>query len=823
MGNLLRTEAAERAQLICVHTVNVDLDLRSLDDFISVTTIDFSAQPGAATFVDFAGRELTGALLNGRDLSPRDWADGRIQLTGLAATNQLVVSGVMEYGTSGEGLHLHVDPADGHPYLYAMSFLDAAPRWFACFDQPDLKATYQFAVVAPPDWTVLGNAVATKDDRGKWHIGPTKPLSTYFVTLAAGPWVSIVDSHDGIDLALYARRSLADALATESADILEVTRAAMDHYHRLFRQRYPFGAYQQVFVPDFNAGAMENPGCVVFRDQYLYRGASTRTERAKRASTIAHEMAHQWFGDLVTMRWWDDLWLNESFAEYLGHRVCTQATDYRLWVEFGINRKDWGSVADQGPSTHPVALNGAEDAESALANFDGISYAKGASALRQFAARVGDDVFLGGLNDYFDAHRFGNATLADLTSAWRRAGAEGLPDWTAQWLGTSGQDLLLGDRDDRGWLVRRLPPEHSTATRTHAIEAALIAPDGTELAREPLLVTEAETRVNFADGAEVEGALLLPDAGDASWARVRASSGFLLPRIDRIADPASRVVCYNAIRDGVRNGDLAPRSAFDQLAAALPGEPHDELLRAMLAFAGQLTGLWSARGHRPGLRAELANVAHQILDAAPAGSDRQLIAMRSLATCSDDPVRLSGWLDDDRLPAGRQPDQDLRWSLVNRLMILGADPRLIDAELRRDPSAAGQDAAAGARAAIGTMAAKQATLAAIVQPSARRAYEVYAIAGQLFLPEQDELCEQLVEPFFEGIPATASFRSGWALATVTSAAFPLTIATQRTAQLAADALGRQDLHPQVRRALTDANHLLNQAIRAATVQPMGRS
>ena len=404
--SLTRREAEQRAATIRVEHTEITLDLtRPGPTFDSVSVIRFALRdgvtPGVETFVDFKGEQLSSVELNGREIDPTTWRQGRIPLTELQESNTVRVAGTMAYSSDGEGLHRHTDPADQKIYLYAMSFLAAAPRWFGCFDQPDLKSTYVLDVTGPVDWTVLGNGPSTPLEPGRWQIRPTAPLSTYYVTLVAGPYASCYREHDGIGLGFHARASLSASLEAEVSDLFEVTAASFDFYHQVFGVRYPFGEYHQAFVPDFNAGAMENPGCVTLRDQYIYRGRATRAERASRAGTVAHEMAHMWFGDLVTMRWWDDLWLNESFAEYAAHRCCSEGTQYPLWTEFGILRKDWGSVADQSPSTHPVAGNGAVDAEAALQDFDGISYAKGAAVLKQLVAHLGDEVFLTGLRDYF--------------------------------------------------------------------------------------------------------------------------------------------------------------------------------------------------------------------------------------------------------------------------------------------------------------------------------------------------------------------------------------------------------------------------------------
>ena len=334
----------------------------------------------------------------------------------------------MPFRRDGEGLHRSVDPADGRPYVYGMNFMDAAPSVFACFDQPDLKAPYTMHVTAPSDWVVIGNAPAVEPSSAgggtsRWDFAPTPPLSTYFVTLVAGPYHVVRDEHDGIPLGLSARLSLATALDKDADEILTVTKQSFDELHRLFGIRYPFGDYHQAFVPEFNAGAMENPGCVTFRDPLVFSSRVTRARHIARATTIAHEMAHQWFGDIVTPAWWDDLWLNESFAEYLGNRVVADATEFEeTWTDMVYSRRQWGLVADQGPSTHPVAGNGAVDASAALQDFDGISYAKGSGILKQLNAKMGDQVFFDGVIDHLTRHRFANATMLDLFESWSAPG-----------------------------------------------------------------------------------------------------------------------------------------------------------------------------------------------------------------------------------------------------------------------------------------------------------------------------------------------------------------------------------------------------------------
>ncbi|HEU5271834.1 MAG TPA: aminopeptidase N, partial [Jatrophihabitans sp.] len=691
MPSLARSEAAERAELLTVRHYRLALEL-PLDDaeFRSDCTIRFAAaRPGAGTFVDIRPAAIELAELNGRPLDPATLADGRLPLPELAAENELRIVARLRYSDDGEGLHRHVDPADGRTYLYAMSFLDAAPRWFACFDQPDLKAEYDIEVRCPQDWIVLGNSPAERVGDGHWRLATSKPMASYFVTLVAGPYASILAEHDGIPLGLHTRASLARHLADEAEDLLMVTRASFDAFHELFGIRYPWGEYHQVFVPDFNAGAMENPGCVTLRDQYVFRAAATAGERTNRATTIAHEMAHQWFGDLVTMRWWDDLWLNESFAEYLGYRVCAGMPGYPgelAWTQFGITRKDWGSVADQGPSSHPVAGNGSQDAAEALADFDGISYAKGAASLRQLAAHLGDEIFLAGLREHFARHSYRNATLADLIAAWTAAGATELDDWATQWLLTSGLDTLSAEPAEGGLTVRRSAPD--AAQRPHKLRVAGYDAEGSRVLDEPVRLLADELALPTSERLS----LIVADGQDETWAKVRFGGQWtavaeLLPRLP---ESATRVVVYNAIRDAVRDGDLAAEAALGILLPALAAEPVDLVLAELFGFATrQLAGVFARPDRRPDRRARIQALAGRLLQAAEPGSDRQLTCARALLQACDDQQLLQSWRAGREVRAARAVPRQ-----VLRHLGVGLDHSAGRAAGRPDPTrAAGSGAA----------------------------------------------------------------------------------------------------------------------------------
>ncbi|NGN70143.1 aminopeptidase N, partial [Streptomyces sp. A7024] len=463
MPALTRAEAQLRARILEVGRYDVELDLtRGEEVFGSTVVIRFAAREAAETFLELKPAALRRVVLDGAELDPASLDGNRLPLTLAAGAHELRVEADMAYSRTGEGMHRFTDPADGETYLYTQLFLDDVQRVFAAFDQPDLKAEFAVSVIAPAGWTVLGNGVATDhgtlDNRRRWTIATTPPISTYLVAVAAGPWHSIADEHAGIPFGLHCRRSLAQHLDADADELLDITKRCFDRYHEKFTEPYPFDSYDQAFVPEFNAGAMENPGLVTFRDEYIFRSAVTDTERQTRAVTLAHEMAHMWFGDLVTLRWWDDIWLNESFAEYLGCQIVTECTRFDgVWTDFAIARKGWGYDADQRPSTHPVAPDAVPDTASALLNFDGISYAKGASALRQLVAWLGEDAFFAGINDHFTKHKFGNATLADFIDSLAAASGRDVPGWADAWLRTTGVDTLSPvvrtHQDDGSWTL----------------------------------------------------------------------------------------------------------------------------------------------------------------------------------------------------------------------------------------------------------------------------------------------------------------------------------------------------------------------------------
>jgi len=823
MPALTRADAVARRRLIDVHSTTVELDLtRGAVVFGTTTVIRFACtEPGAATFVDVKPSVLRLARLNGRELDPEALADGRLPLDGLEGENELLIEADMAYSHTGEGMHRFTDPADGEVYVYTQAFLDDGPRIFAAFDQPDLKSVHRVGVTAPEEWTVVGNSLLTQRQGGHWEFAPTPPISSYLLCVVAGPLHSVVSEHDGIPLGLHCRRSLAPYLDADAAEILETTRQSFDHYHRIFEHRYPFDSYDQCFVPEFNAGAMENPGCVTFRDEFVFRSAVTDNQREVRAMVVAHEMAHMWFGDLVTMRWWDDLWLNESFAEYLGHQTIAEATRFTgVWTGFSCSRKAWGYDADQRPSTHPVAPLDVADSAAALQNFDGISYSKGASLLRQLAAFLGEEAFLKGLNDHFRRHAFGNATLDDLLESLSGATDRDVRAWADSWLRTTGVDTLRVDGDG----IRHtsadgvLRPHRITAgSYERSVDGRLIAGP-----RIPLELPGRPFTPWHEPGAAERDLLLLNDTDlgfvkirfdERSWQTVSAS-------LAELPDPLARAVVWNAARDLVRDAELDPAEYLELVARHLPGEESAHIVESVLGYTRTtVADCYLAPERRVDGLAVVAGVCRALLRRTEGGPDStglRLLAVRGLIGAAYTPVEiaeLQQWLAEDTVPGGPVLDPELRWQLLARLCVLGAaGPEDVDAELVRDPSATGEQGAARCRASLPDDAAKEAAWQLLFHSDASN-HIIAATAQGLWQPEQAALLGDRPVRYFD-VVAGAGARRGPAVARLLGhQAFPEYAALPGTLAAAEECLGRDDLTAATRRALEDQVDDLRRSLR----------
>ncbi|MFC8896082.1 aminopeptidase N [Streptomyces cinereoruber] len=824
MSVLTRDEAQTRAQLLDVHHYLVDLDLTTGDEtFESTSTVRFTARAAGDTFVELKPATLHSATLDGAPLDPAALDGNRLPLSLTEGEHELRVTATMRYSRTGEGMHRFTDPTDGESYVYTQLFMEDVQRVFAAFDQPDLKAVFEVAVTAPDDWTVLANGITERQPDGTWKAAPTPLLSTYFVCVAAGPWHSVRTEHAGLPFGIHCRRSLAPHLDADADEILAVTKACYDRYHEKFDEPYPFDSYDQAFVPEFNAGAMENPGLVTFRDEFVFRSAVTVTERQTRAMVIAHEMAHMWFGDLVTLRWWDDIWLNESFAEYMGYQTVNEACSDLFpdtWIDFGVTRKAWGYEADQRPSTHPVAPDpeAVPDTASALLNFDGISYAKGASALRQLVTWLGEKDFLAGINIHFKRHKFGNATLADFIDNLAAATDRDVHGWAEQWLRTTGVDTLTPRLDGEG-LHWNLTVDRA-GTRPHRISVGLYDrdPSGDLVLRE-----HRELDVPQDAPAELTGprpALVVLNDGDLTYTKLRfdeVSAESALRGLSRVPDPLTRAVVWNALRDQVRDGDLAPADHLAVAGAHLAEETELALVQGVLAFARhQIADRYVPADERPAALATISGIARALLRRTEDGEapGLRLTAVRAFVDSATTPDKIASWLDEGTVHGGPELDPELRWRILARLAVLGAtDEAAIAAELERDPSATGQEGAARCRAALPTPEAKAAAWSALFDSDDLSNYLFTATAQGFWQPEQADLVREYVPRFYEAAVALGD-RRGPAMAEAAGRyAFPAYAVDADSLALGERHLADTPMIPALRRKLVDQLDDLRRALK----------
>ena len=699
-ANLTRSETAARAAAVDVHSYAVELDLRAAVDaqhtgFPTVTTIEFTAST-AETWIDFLGDSVESVVVNGESV-PVQYDGARITVGGLREINVVTIAATGRYSRSGEGLHRFVDPVDGETYLYTQYEPADARRVFACFEQPDLKAPFTFAVTAPEHWQVLSNqAVETRTSTGGAQtvtFAPTLPISTYITAIVAGPYhrVDSTWSRGGltVPLGVLCRVSLAEYL--DADEILEITAQGMDYYAEHFDFPYPFTKYDQVFVPEYNLGAMENPGCVTFTEAYVFRGAATDAQRQSRANTILHEMAHMWFGDLVTMKWWDDLWLKESFADYMGSLVSAEATEFRdAWVAFANRRKAWAYLQDQLPTTHPIVAD-IVDLEAAKLNFDGITYAKGASVLKQLVAYVGRDAFFTGIRRYFRAHAYGNTALDDLLTELSAASGRDLGEWARQWLQTTGVTTL--SLAPGGEIVQSQVRPHRLAVGIYTFDDAgdLVRTD-----RRELDVTESRTPVDLPDAP-----LILLNDDDLTYAKIRLDERSLDTvdaSLDRLREPLARGLVWSALWNATRDGELAVTRYLSMAQRFSPSETNLSLLASVLANAPAAIEHYLPATERPTARTAWLDAVWAALFAAAPGSGAQLSFARAVAaaaTTSDGrAAEIRGILDGSgAAPTGLALDPDLRWAMWTALSATGyADETDIAEELRLDDTATGRSA-----------------------------------------------------------------------------------------------------------------------------------
>ncbi|MDS1271092.1 aminopeptidase N [Lipingzhangella sp. LS1_29] len=845
-GNLTRDEARERARLLTVDSYTVELDLTTgQETFRSTTVIRFRChEPGAATFVDLVAPTVHEVHLNGTPLDVADVADGeRITLADLATDNEVRIVADAAYMRTGEGLHRFVDPVDDRVYLYTQFETTDAHRMYACFDQPDLKATYELTVYAPADFAVVSNsepdirgeprpdgAVTTgASDARRWHFPATRPVSTYITALIAGPYHVVRDSHDGIPLGVYCRTSLAEYL--DADEILEVTKQGFDFYHELFGIRYPFDKYDQLFVPEFNAGAMENAGAVTFLEDYVFRSRVTDALYERRAETILHEMAHMWFGDLVTMRWWDDLWLNESFATFASVYCQAKATRWpEAWTTFANVEKAWALRQDQLPTTHPIAAD-IPDMQAVEVNFDGITYAKGASVLKQLVAYVGEDAFFEGVRAYFHAHAWGNTELRDLLDQLERASGRDLASWSREWLETSGVSTMRPEFsvDDEGRFtdiaIRQEATEEHPTLRSHRLAVGLYdrEDDTGHLVRRrrvELDVSGERTEVPELRG-EVQPDLILVNDDDLTYTKIRLDERSMRTVVESVGDireSLPRTLVFSAAWDMCRDAELPARDYVRLVLRSLDKVTDVSVARTLLRQATLALNSYAAPEWRDTGLDQLATRLMDLLAAAEPGSDLQLVYTQGLIDAAVSPQHLAflaGMRDGDVSVDGLTVDTDLRWSILRRLVVRdAAGEKEIAAELERDPTATGERSAAGCRAAIPDPDAKAATWERLRTATTMANAEFRATLLGFTEPSHRELLRPYVDEYFALLaPAWAEWTGEFAQ-TFAEMAYPSYLIEPETVRRTDAYLESEDPAPALRRLLLEGRAGVQRALRA---------
>ncbi|MEU3964061.1 aminopeptidase N [Streptomyces buecherae] len=853
--NLTREEAQERARLLTVDGYEIELDLSGAQEggtYRSVTTVRFdSAEGGASSFIDLVAPTVHEVVLNGTALDAAEvFADSRIALPDLrAGRNELRVVADCAYTNTGEGLHRFVDPVDQQAYLYTQFEVPDARRVFASFEQPDLKATFQFTVVAPEGWTVISNSPTPEPKDHTWTFEPTPRVSSYITALIVGPYHSVHSTYEkdgrSVPLGIYCRPSLAEYLDADA--IFEVTRQGFEWFEEKFDYAYPFAKYDQLFVPEFNAGAMENAGAVTIRDQYVFRSKVTDAAYEVRAATILHELAHMWFGDLVTMEWWNDLWLNESFATYAEAACQAYAPGSKWphsWTTFANQMKTWAYRQDQLPSTHPIMAE-INDLDDVLVNFDGITYAKGASVLKQLVAYVGQDEFFRGVQAYFKRHAYGNTRLSDLLGALEETSGRDLKTWSKLWLETAGINILRPEieTDANGiitsFAVRQEAPAlpagakgeptlrpHRIAIGAYDLDAngGLVrgagVPDGEDWGRIELDVDGELTPVPQLVGKPRPAVVLLND-DDLSYAKVRLDEESLRQVTQHLGDFAEslpRALCWASAWDMTRDGELATRDYLELVLSGIGKESDIGVVQSLHRQVKLALDVYAAPAWRETGLAKWGEAALEHLRAAAPGSDHQLAWARAFAATArtDDHLDLlAALLDGSQTIEGLAVDTDLRWSLLLRLAATGrADDAAIDAELERDRTSAGEQHAASARAARPTPEAKAEVWAAVVESDALpNAMQEAAING-FVQADQRELLAPYAEKYFAAVKGVWEDRSHEIAQQIAVGLYPSLRISQATLDATDAWLASAEPSAALRRVVTENRAGVERALRA---------
>lgn len=844
--NITRAEAVSRFEVVANPKYTVALTIDGTGDTYScVASINFDAKNGAETWLDLISPLVDSIWLNGTELKVSEVFDGtRIKLANLQEKNSVQVKANCSYMNTGEGLHRHVDPVDNEVYIYTQFEVADSRRVFPVFEQPDIKGTLALTVTAPSKWTLISNSptpasVKVTDEMSTWSFAVTPIMSSYLYALCAGPYFKKTDIYKGkfgsYPLAVFVRPSLAEFLDHE--EIFEITKQGFAWFEEKFQVGYPFPKYDQIFVPEFNAGAMENVGCVTFRDEYIFRSRTTRTAYETRANTILHEMAHMWFGDLVTMKWWNDLWLNESFAEWAAHWASTGATKYNeAWTLFHVQRKAWAYRQDQLPSTHPIAAN-MPDLDSVYENFDGITYAKGASALRQLVAWVGEENFLKGLKAYFDKHAWKNTELTDLLSELSISSGRDLESWTKLWLQSSGATLLRPQiQTDANNLITNAtiqqeppsaPPGLPPVLRPHRLVVGTYEKQGTKLVRTnrfEIDVEGKETKVNELIGLK-RPALILVNDDDLTYAKIRlddVSLNTATKEIASIESSLSRALIWGAVWDMVRDGEVGTGKYLDLVLAGLAAETDIGLVQQVLMQCRSAIDVYADRKNRIPYNTKFAEGLQSLLAKSENGSDRQLALVRSFSAVATTDLqinRVAEILDGKEKIQGLNIDTDLRWTLLRRLVVMGKrDLAAIEEELKRDDTAMGREHAAGAKAAIPTLEAKQIAWTLVTTNESLPNSEIHSALGGLSYIDHAEIMKNFIDKYFESVATLWNSRTHEIGQSLVTGLFPSSNITQEVIEKSDKFLAEnKDLAVGALRIIIEQRDALARALRAQEV------
>lgn len=726
--NLTRAEAQERKKKIDDLRYEIFLDLTTDEKtFRSNTRVFFkSPLPGSSTFIDAITHSVQRVVLNGVELDASTVSDGvRIQLDNLAETNELWIESTANYMNTGEGLHRFVDPVDNEVYLYTQFEVPDSRRVFAVFEQPDLKATFKFHVTAPSYWKVVSNQAspapkAIDESKSVWEFEPTPIISSYITALIAGPYVetrSQLTSSNGkiIPMGVFSRASLSEFMDADY--VFEKTREGFEFYEKAFDQPYPFDKYDQLFVPEFNAGAMENAGAVTFTESYVFRSKVTDAVRERRVVTILHELAHMWFGDLVTMKWWNDLWLNESFAEYASTLATAEATEWKgAWTTFTALEKSWAYRQDQLPSTHPIVAE-INDLEDVQVNFDGITYAKGASVLKQLVAWVGQEKFMAGVANYFKKHAYQNTELNDLLVELEATSGRELRSWSKLWLETAGVNTLRPEiNTDASGLIAKFVVKQSAIAEHPTIRPHRMAIGFYDLIDSKLKLVHRvevdidgpETQITELIGIRQPDLVLLND-GDLAYAKIRLDEKSWKTALDNLSafdDSLARTLIWGAAWDATRDAEANPRDFIKLVLANIATETESTTMMSLLRQLVTTVYFYLAPEARDQVISEVGAGLWKLANEAQAGSDAQLQFLKFFANFANNPElldNLSALRSGEKKLAGLAIDADLSWELLAGLVVGGrATAEDIDSALAADNTSNGQKAAAGARAMLPT-------------------------------------------------------------------------------------------------------------------------